>query len=78
MACLVGFTLGAAFGLIAGYFNGSWVDKSVSALSVAGVSVPHYWLGMVLVIVFSVCSDGCRRWAPVRAARASGAGTPST
>jgi peptide/nickel transport system permease protein len=53
-ACLVGFTLGAVFGTVAGYFNGSWVDKAVSAISVAGVSVPHYWLGMVLVIVFSV------------------------
>jgi peptide/nickel transport system permease protein len=53
-ASLVGFTLGAVFGTIAGYFNGSWIDKTVSAIAIAGVSVPHYWLGMVLVIVFSV------------------------
>ena len=70
VACLVGFTLGAAFGLIAGYFNGSWVDKSVSALSVAGVSVPHYWLGMVLVIVFSVVLG----WLPAMGAGPGGSG----
>ena len=53
-ASLIGFVLGCVFGTLAGYFNGSWIDKLVSAISVAGVSVPHYWLGMVLVIVFAV------------------------
>jgi peptide/nickel transport system permease protein len=51
---LIGFSLGLAFGTIAGYRQGTWIDKSVTALAVAGVSVPHYWLGMVLVIIFSV------------------------
>jgi peptide/nickel transport system permease protein len=69
-ATLVGFTLGAVFGTIAGYFNGSWVDKTVSALSVAGVSVPHYWLGMVLVIVFSVILG----WLPAMGAGPGGSG----
>jgi peptide/nickel transport system permease protein len=54
LASVIGFILGCVFGTLAGYFNGSWIDKAVSAISVAGVSVPHYWLGMVLVIVFSV------------------------
>lgn len=53
-ASLIGFSLGALFGTIAGYTNGSWIDKAVSAFAIGGVSVPHYWLGMVLVIVFSV------------------------
>ena len=51
---LIGFSLGLAFGTVAGYRQGTWIDKSVTALAVAGVSVPHYWLGMVMVIVFSV------------------------
>ena len=51
---LLGFTLGAMFGGIAGYFQGTWVDKLSTAIAVTGVSVPHYWLGLVLVIVFSV------------------------
>jgi peptide/nickel transport system permease protein len=29
------------------------VDKAASALAVLGVSVPQYWLGMVLVIIFA-------------------------
>lgn len=53
-ACGFGFTLGLLLGFVAGYFNGTWVDKVVTSFAVAGVSVPHYWLGMVLVIIFSV------------------------
>jgi peptide/nickel transport system permease protein len=45
--------MGCLFGFVAGYFRNSWVDKLASTVSVLGVSVPHYWLGMVLVIVFS-------------------------
>ncbi|HEY0825145.1 MAG TPA: ABC transporter permease [Ramlibacter sp.] len=54
LATLIGFILGSLFGFVAGYFRNSWVDKAASLTSVLGVSVPHYWLGMVLVIVFSV------------------------
>lgn len=53
LATLIGFVLGCLFGFVAGYFQNSWLDKFASFLSVLGVSVPHYWLGMVLVIVFS-------------------------
>jgi peptide/nickel transport system permease protein len=53
VATVVGFLFGALFGFVAGYFRDTWIDKSASIASVVGVSVPHYWLGMVLVIVFS-------------------------
>ncbi|MFZ4652254.1 MAG: ABC transporter permease [Rubrivivax sp.] len=53
LATLIGFVLGSLFGFVAGYFQNSWLDKLASATSVLGVSVPHYWLGMVLVIIFS-------------------------
>jgi peptide/nickel transport system permease protein len=54
LATAIGFVMGCLFGFVAGYFQDSWVDKSASFLAVLGVSVPHYWLGMVLVIVFAV------------------------
>ena len=69
MATLIGFILGSLFGFVAGYFQGSWVDKAASMAAVLGVSVPHYWLGMVLVIVFAVLLP----WLP-----ASGAGPGSS
>ncbi|RZM04567.1 MAG: ABC transporter permease [Variovorax sp.] len=53
-AAAIGFALGTALGVAAALARGRWPDKSIVALAAASVSVPHYWLGMVLVIVFSV------------------------
>jgi peptide/nickel transport system permease protein len=53
LATFIGFLLGTLFGFVAGYFRDTWIDKAASAAAVFGVSVPHYWLGMVLVIIFS-------------------------
>jgi peptide/nickel transport system permease protein len=54
VAAVLGFSFGLLFGFLAGYFQGSWVDRAVTVIAIAGVSMPHYWLGMVLVIIFSV------------------------
>ncbi len=54
LATMIGFFFGCLFGFVAGYFHDSWIDKLASFVSIIGVSVPHYWLGMVLVIIFSV------------------------
>jgi len=48
------FILGYAMGAIAGCFPGTWLDRIVTGAAVAGVSVPNYWLGIVLVILFAV------------------------
>jgi peptide/nickel transport system permease protein len=69
-AAMIGFTLGLFFGLIAGYFRDTWIDKVATSIAIAGVSVPHYWLGMVLVIIFSVQLN----WLPAVGAGAGGSG----
>lgn len=56
-ATIIGFALGGLFGFVAGFFRDSWIDKLASTIAVIGVSVPHYWLGMVLVILFAVELD---------------------
>lgn len=53
-AILIGMTLGCLIGALAGYYQGSWIDKLATGFAIAGVSVPHYWLGLVLVIIFAV------------------------
>ncbi len=60
LASLIGFFFGLLFGILAGYFRDRWIDKLVTVISIAGVSTPHYWLGMVLVIFFSVLLE----WLP--------------
>ena len=74
LATLIGFTFGTLFGFVAGYRRNSILDRLASMVSVFGVSVPHYWLGMVLVIVFSANlgwlpptgagPDGSSNWRP--------------
>jgi len=53
-AFILGFPLAIIIGALAGYFHGSWLDRFLSAISVTGISIPHYWLGMVLVVLFAV------------------------
>jgi len=53
-AALLGMVGGVLLGAVAGNRIGSWADRAASGFSVLGVSVPHYWLGLVLTIIFSV------------------------
>ncbi len=70
VATIIGFVLGCLFGFVAGFFRDTAVDKIASFISVIGVSVPHYWLGMVLVIIFSVQLN----WLPATGAGPGGSG----
>jgi peptide/nickel transport system permease protein len=53
-AVFIGFSLGVLLGSLAAYYNGAWLDKLFSAAAITGVSLPHYWVGMVLVAIFAV------------------------
>jgi peptide/nickel transport system permease protein len=53
-AVLVAFSIAFALGSTAGYNAGSFIDKIVTGIAVIGVSIPNYWLAIVLVIIFSV------------------------
>jgi peptide/nickel transport system permease protein len=53
-AITLSFSLAFGLGIIAGYLHGRWTDRLVTGFAVVGVSVPNYWLGIVLVIIFSV------------------------
>jgi peptide/nickel transport system permease protein len=70
VAASVGVGIGCVLGALAGYHAGGWVDRIASAVSVVGVSVPHYWLGLVLTIVFSVKLG----WLPAMGAGPGGSG----
>lgn len=53
-AALLGFTLGIALGALAAFNRGTILDKVFSAAAISGVSLPHYWVGIVLVAIFAV------------------------
>jgi peptide/nickel transport system permease protein len=51
---ILGFLVGTILGGLAGFFHGRPADRLFTGLAITGVSVPHYWLAIVLVIIFSV------------------------
>ncbi len=53
-ATALSFALGSALGIIAGARPGSVQDRALSTLSLALYAMPGFWLGLVLVIAFSV------------------------
>ncbi|HLS68496.1 MAG TPA: ABC transporter permease [Kiloniellales bacterium] len=50
IATLIGLTVG----FIAAYRRGSWLDTGLMTATIVGVSIPHFWLGMILLFIFSV------------------------
>ncbi len=48
------FSIGYSIGVAAGCFPGQWIDRALTGTAVMGVSLPNYWFGIVLVIVFAV------------------------
>jgi len=50
IATLFGFVLG----VVAAIRRGTWIDSSMMAIAVAGVSIPSFWLGIMLLLVFAL------------------------
>ncbi len=46
--------LGVGLGTAAAAKPGSWIDRGAMLLASVGISVPVFWLGMVLILIFSV------------------------
>ncbi|NVH74077.1 ABC transporter permease [Paraburkholderia sp. JPY432] len=53
-AAVLALLIGIPLGLIAGVRRGSVLDRLTSVGSLVGVSIPGFWLGLMLMVVFSV------------------------
>ncbi|TMC04040.1 MAG: ABC transporter permease [Chloroflexi bacterium] len=53
-AILIGIVLSIPLGVIAAVRRGTRTDHLLTGVSVAGVAVPQFWLGLLLILVFSV------------------------
>jgi glutathione transport system permease protein len=45
---------GLAIGVISGVERGRWIDQTAMVVAVSGVSFPSFWLGLLLIDLFSV------------------------
>lgn len=53
-AILMSIVLGIPLGLWAGLRPNSWTGKSIMAVSILGFSLPTFWVGLMLIMVFAV------------------------
>ena len=53
-AMLVAVALALPLGLVAAVWRGTWVDQGAMGLALVGISVPGFWLGPLLALVFAV------------------------
>jgi peptide/nickel transport system permease protein len=54
LAILIGTVLGIGAGVIAAVRRGKASDYAATTVALLGLSVPHFWLGLILIIVFAV------------------------
>jgi peptide/nickel transport system permease protein len=53
-AILISFTIGTALGVLAAIRRGSVLDRFVMLMATFGLSLPSFWFGLMLIILFSV------------------------
>lgn len=54
VSLLIAAVVGVIFGFFAAYKRGTAVDTGLMVSALIGVSIPHFWLGLILLFVFAV------------------------
>jgi peptide/nickel transport system permease protein len=58
---IIAIIIGIFAGLISALKHNSWLDVTSTTFALAGISIPNFWLGALLILVFSVNLQ----WLPV-------------
>jgi ABC-type dipeptide/oligopeptide/nickel transport system permease component len=53
-AMTLAIILGFSFGIISAVKRGTWIDSAMMVFSLSGVSIPSFWLGLLMIYFFSV------------------------
>jgi peptide/nickel transport system permease protein len=53
-ALLEAIFLGGSLGFFSAYFRGTWFDTLGMGVAIAGIAMPSFWLGLLLMFFFSV------------------------
>lgn len=53
-ALLFSITLAVPFGVLSAVHRGSWVDKLGKGFAMLGQAMPNFWVGLLLILVFSI------------------------
>ena len=53
-AMIIAILLGVPLGFLAAYNKGTISDTFIMILAISGISMPHFWLGLILLFIFAV------------------------
>lgn len=53
-ALILSILVSIPLGLLAGYYKNRWIDNIISGISYLGISLPAFWFGIMLIILFSL------------------------
>ncbi|MGN6032496.1 MAG: nickel ABC transporter permease, partial [Thermomicrobiales bacterium] len=51
---VVAVVIGISTGVISAVFKGKWIDKLSMVIAILGISIPGFWLGLMMMLVFAV------------------------
>ncbi|KFE55284.1 ABC transporter permease [Pseudomonas syringae] len=54
LALLIALLIGIPTGIISAVRKGTAVDYGANVIALSGISIPHFWLGILLIMVFAV------------------------
>jgi len=54
LALVIGFVIGLPLAVLAAQKRGRWLDATLSALVLFGISMPGFWLGLLLIFALSL------------------------
>lgn len=54
VAMTMAILVGVSAGIVAALRQGSWIDAAVMTVATAGLSMPEFWIGLMLILVFAV------------------------
>ena len=60
-ALFIATVVGLPLGIYAGLYPNGWITRLIMSSSVLGISIPTFWLGLMMIIIFSVFLG----WLPV-------------
>ncbi len=54
LAMLVALVIGVPMGILSAVRPGTWIDGLANGVALWGLSVPNFWLGILMILLFSV------------------------
>lgn len=54
MALIIAIVIGIPAGILSAYKKGTWVDWLANIIALSGLSVPNFWLGIMMILLVSV------------------------